>query len=98
MKQQVFWIPNQATIKEDEDDLARMVERRYHEITADMNANGYHHMIWDDWKPSHSRSEVGEWLESRDHMKSYISPVLRVCYGFKKPCDALLFKLTWGGR
>ena len=81
----------------DVEDFAAEVQRRYCEIVKDMRENGYLHLIWCDWKAREDHGEMLAWLEARDHMTSYISPVLRVCFAFKKPCDALLFKLTWGG-
>ena len=97
MNQASVWIPTKAAIEQDHSEYNQYVQRRRIAITNDMNQHGYHYMIWDDWKQSGSSTEMGAWLKARDHMKCYITQAMLVCYAFKQPGDALMFKLTWVG-
>lgn len=92
-----MWIPDQETMDADREEFQVFLYRRYNEIVQDMNESGYPHLIWLDWSRDLSRTELNRWLDARDHRKCYVGQALRVCFAFKKPCDRLLFKLTWVG-
>jgi len=96
MRQANLWIPDSEALGSDRDEFEVLVQSRYTDVLRDMKDCGYDYLIWNNWQPSGPGTELYEWLRSRDHMVSYISYVLRVCYGFKTVGDALLFKLTFG--
>jgi len=96
MSQEAMWVPGAEIVQDSLNEFDLLVQRRYTLILQDMEANGYKHLIWVNWQPGSPGTELYDWLRSRDHMVSYISYVLRVCYGFKTVGDALLFKLTFG--
>lgn len=94
------WYPSLEAMEEDQREYDHVVQTRRETMLADHNDCGCPHNIWlnDKRYVAQLNEGISAWVEQRGGMVSYESWSGEVLTSFKKPCDAILFKLMYGGQ